>query len=234
MKKKKQHTCTLNTRIRSGVLRYFDSIISHTYRVRVPCDVLKMILYFLSEKVLHPCITADHRYMSIIILKIFIIQLIPDMFMQNAVKEIMSTKLETIDVTRNAQEAAKKMNDRRISSVLVVDEENKSEEPIGIVTERDLVIRVCAAGTSSKDVGIREIMSSPIVTVEPNATVETAADLMLSNKVRHLLVIDEQTGKPVGIVAPSDLNKYLRGNIDMDEVNARILEAIKAEELTEP
>jgi CBS domain-containing protein len=224
----------LNTRIRSGVLRYFDSIISHTYRVRVPCDVLKMILYFLSEKVSHPCTTADHRYMSIIILKIFIIQLIPDMFMQNAVKEIMSTKLETIDVTRNAQEAAKKMNDRRISSVLVVDEENKSEEPIGIVTERDLVIRVCAAGTSSKDVGIREIMSSPIVTVEPNATVETAADLMLSNKVRHLLVIDEQTGKPVGIVAPSDLNKYLRGNIDMDEVNARILEAIKAEELTEP
>lgn len=167
-----------------------------------------------------------------IILNIFIIQLIPVMFMQNAVKEIMSTKLETIDVTKNAQEAAKKMNDKRISSVLVVDGDNKSEEPIGIVTERDLVIRVCAAGTSSKDVGIREVMSSPVVTVEPHATVETAADLMLSNKVRHLLVIDEQTRKPVGIIAPSDLNKYLRANIDMDEINARILEAIKAEELT--
>jgi len=154
--------------------------------------------------------------------------------MQNAIKEIMSTKLETIDVTENAQEAAKKMNDKRISSVLVVDGDKQSGEPIGIVTERDLVIRVCAAGTNSKDVGIREIMSSPIVTIEPDATVETAAELMLSNKVRHLLVIDEQTRKPVGIIAPSDLNKYLRGNIDMDEVNARILEAIKAEELTEP
>jgi CBS domain-containing protein len=156
------------------------------------------------------------------------------MFMQNALKEIMSTKLETIDITKNAQEAAKKMNEKRISSVLVVDGNNKREEPLGIVTERDLVIRVCAAGTNSKDVGIREIMSSPVVTVEPNATVETAADLMLSNKVRHLLVIDEQTRKPLGIIAPSDLNKYLRANIDMDEVNARILEAIKAEELTEP
>ena len=154
--------------------------------------------------------------------------------MQNAIKEIMSTKLETIDVTKNAQEAAKKMNDKRISSLLVVEADSKSEEPIGIVTERDLVIRVCAAGTNSKDVGIREIMSSPIVTVEPDATVETAAELMLSNKVRHLLVIDEQTRKPVGIIAPSDLNKYLRGNIDMDEVNARILEAIKVEEMTEP
>ena len=154
--------------------------------------------------------------------------------MQNAIKEIMSTKLETIDVTKNAQEAAKKMNDKRISSLLVVEANSKSEEPIGIVTERDLVIRVCAAGTNSKDVGIREIMSSPIVTVEPDATVETAAELMLSNKVRHLLVIDEQTRKPIGIIAPSDLNKYLRGNIDMDEVNARILEAIKVEEMTEP
>jgi CBS domain-containing protein len=154
--------------------------------------------------------------------------------MQNAIKEIMSTKLETIDITENAQEAAKKMNDKRISSVLVVDGDKQTGEPIGIVTERDLVIRVCAAGTNSKDVGIREIMSSPIVTVEPDAMVETAAELMLSNKVRHLLVIDEQTRKPVGIIAPSDLNKYLRGNIDMDEVNARILEAIKAEELTEP
>jgi CBS domain-containing protein len=154
--------------------------------------------------------------------------------MQNAIKEIMSTKLETIDLAKNAQEAAKKMNDKRISSLLVVDMNSKSEEPMGIVTERDLVIRVCAAGTNSKDVGIREIMSSPIVTVEPDATVETAAELMLSNKVRHLLVIDEQTKKPVGIIAPSDLNKYLRGNIDMDEVNARIIEAIKAEELTEP
>jgi CBS domain-containing protein len=154
--------------------------------------------------------------------------------MQNALKEIMSTRLETIDITKNAQEAAKKMNEKRISSVLVVDGDNKREEPLGIVTERDLVIRVCAAGTNSKDVGIREIMSSPVVTVEPNATVETAADLMLSNKVRHLLVIDEQTRKPLGIIAPSDLNKYLRANIDMDEVNSRILEAIKAEELTEP
>jgi CBS domain-containing protein len=168
------------------------------------------------------------------ILNIFIIELILDTFMQNAVKEIMSTHLETIDVTENAQEAAKKMNHKQISSVLVIDRDEKRGEPIGIVTERDLVTRVCAAGRSSKELGIREIMSSPIATIEAEATVETAADLMLSNKVRHLLVVEEQTGKSVGIIAPSDLNKYLRAKIDIDEVNARILEAIKAEELTEP
>jgi CBS domain-containing protein len=154
--------------------------------------------------------------------------------MQNAVKEIMSRHLETIDITENAQAAAKKMTDKGISSLLVIDESKNVKEPAGIVTERDLVNRVCAVGANSKEVSIREIMSSPIATIEKQATVETAADLMLSNKVRHLLVIDEeQDGRPIGIIAPSDLNKYLRANIDMDEVNARILKALQLEEMKE-
>jgi CBS domain-containing protein len=155
--------------------------------------------------------------------------------MHNAISEIMTTNMEFIDVTENAQKAAKKMKEKRISSLLVVDNTKKNkkeeeEEPVGIVTERDLINRVCAEGISGTEVSVREIMSSPIATVEGQATIETAADLMLSNKVRHLLVIDEQTGKPMGIIAPSDLNRYLRANTDMDEVNARILKTIQAEE----
>jgi CBS domain-containing protein len=155
--------------------------------------------------------------------------------MHNAISEIMTTNIEFIDMTENAQKAAKKMKEKRISSLLVVDNTKKNkkeeeEEPVGIVTERDLVNRVCAEGISGREVSVREIMSSPIATVEGQATIETAADLMLSNKVRHLLVIDEQTGKPMGIIAPSDLNRYLRANTDMDEVNARILKTIQAEE----
>jgi CBS domain-containing protein len=155
--------------------------------------------------------------------------------MHNAISEIMTTNIEFIDMTENAQKAAKKMKEKHISSLLVVDNTKKNkkeeeEEPVGIVTERDLVNRVCAEGISGREVSVREIMSSPIATVEGQATIETAADLMLSNKVRHLLVIDEQTGKPMGIIAPSDLNRYLRANTDMDEVNARILKTIQAEE----
>ena len=155
--------------------------------------------------------------------------------MHNAISEIMTTNMEFIDMTENAQKAAKKMKEKRISSLLVVDNTKKNkkeeeEEPVGIVTERDLINRVCAEGISGREVSVREIMSYPIATVEGQATIETAADLMLSNKVRHLLVIDEQTGKPMGIIAPSDLNRYLRANTDMDEVNARILKTIQAEE----
>ncbi|WP_337863567.1 CBS domain-containing protein [Nitrososphaera sp.] len=138
----------------------------------------------------------------------------------------MSTKVETIDLLETAYEAAKKMQDKRISSVIVVDKKNQVEvEPLGIITERDLVHRVCAQGISSKEKRANEIMSFPIATIDPRATVETAADLMLANKVRHLIVMNADR-KMVGILAPSDLNKYLRSNMDMDEVKARILQGL--------
>ena len=153
--------------------------------------------------------------------------------MENTVKSIMSTKIETVDILETAQDAAKKMSNKRVSSLVVVDKKNK-EEPLGIVTERDLVHRVCAPGISSKDVSVRQMMSSPIATIDPDSSVEVAADIMLSNKVRHLLVLNEER-KPVGMLAPSDLNKYLRANINLNEVKTRILEGlIEEEEMGEP
>jgi len=154
--------------------------------------------------------------------------------MENAVEAIMSRKVETIEISESAQAAARIMRDKKISSLVVVDKRKKRYEPLGIVTERDLVYRICAQGTSSKDVRVQEIMSSPIATIDPRSTVEGAADLMLSNKVRHLLVVNVD-GRPAGVVAPTDLNKYLRANIDMDEVKARILKAVlDGEEMGEP
>ncbi|NOJ26878.1 MAG: hypothetical protein DA330_02560 [Nitrososphaera sp.] len=148
--------------------------------------------------------------------------------MENAVKSIMSAKIETVDILDTAYTAAKKMRDKKISSLVVVDKKNKTE-PLGIITERDLVHRVCAKGVSSKDVAVQQIMSTPIATIDPNSTVEVAADLMLNNKVRHLLVVDEDR-RPIGILAPSDLNKYLRANINLDRVRTRILEGLIEEE----
>jgi signal-transduction protein with cAMP-binding, CBS, and nucleotidyltransferase domain len=149
--------------------------------------------------------------------------------MENAVEAIMSRKVETIGMSESAQAAARKMRDKKISSLVVVDSSREGAGSMGIVTERDLVYRICAEGASGREATVREIMSSPVATIDPRSTVEGAADLMLSNNVRHLLVVD--AGRtPVGLVAPTDLNKYLRANIDMDEVNARILKAVMDEE----
>lgn len=138
------------------------------------------------------------------------------------VSQVMRTKLETVNQSSTAQEAAKRMRDKKVSSLVVID---KEEAPIGIVTERDLVRRVCSKDISSNKIIIHHIMSSPIVTIDVNASIEEAAEKMIQKKVRHLLIVDKN--RLNGIITPSDFTTYLRENLNMDDVNARILQSLK-------
>ena len=145
--------------------------------------------------------------------------------MTQSVDKIMTEKLETIIITGSAQDAAKKMRDKDVSSLVVTDNNNK---PVGIITERDLVRKVCVKDVNSSDVLIKDILSYPLVTIDSKLTIEGAADTMVNNKVRHLLVIDDNNiNRPIGVITATDFASYLKENIDMDEVNARILESLK-------
>jgi CBS domain-containing protein len=140
----------------------------------------------------------------------------------------MTNKLETIEASSSVQEAAKKMRDKSISSLVVVDSSNKS---IGIITERDLVRKVCASDSSSKNTRVQDFLSDALVTADAISEVEVAADIMIQNKVRHLLVVEGgDISKPLGIITPTDFVGYLRENLNMDHVNAKILESLKEEE----
>jgi signal-transduction protein with cAMP-binding, CBS, and nucleotidyltransferase domain len=142
--------------------------------------------------------------------------------------ELMTNKLETIEASSSVQEAAKKMRDKSISSLVVVDSSNKS---IGIITERDLVRKVCASDSSSKNTRVQDILSDALVTADAISEVGVAADIMIQNKVRHLLVVEGgDITKPLGIITPTDFVGYLRENLNMDHVNAKILESLKEEE----
>jgi len=151
---------------------------------------------------------------------------------------LMTERLKTIESSSTAQEASKKMRDNNISSLVVVDNK-KNNKPIGIVTERDLVRKVCVNDANSSKMLIKNIMSSPLVTIDSRSSVEVAADIMTQNKVRHLLVVEENTDttnsdnddynitRPLGIITPSDFVGYLKENLNIDEVNAKILESLK-------
>jgi signal-transduction protein with cAMP-binding, CBS, and nucleotidyltransferase domain len=76
-----------------------------------------------------------------------------------SIGSVMTKKLETIEMSNSAQEAAKEMRDKNVSSLLVIDNNNNSK-PIGIVTERDLVRKVCVTDASSKHTMIQGITSS--------------------------------------------------------------------------
>ena len=142
------------------------------------------------------------------------------------VGQLMTKKLETINPSNTAQEAAKKMRDKKVSSLVVTD---SGDEPIGIVTERDLVRQVCTKDVSSNAVIVHHIMSSPIATIDANSSIEVAADIMNQNKVRHLLVMEEEN-KVIGIITSSDFISYLNEKLNLDDVNARILQSLKEED----
>jgi CBS domain-containing protein len=141
------------------------------------------------------------------------------------VGQLMTERLETISPSDTAQEAAKKMRDKKVSSLVVTDVEDK---PIGIVTERDLVRQVCTKVINSNEVIVHHIMSSPLATIDANSSVEVAADIMIQNKVRHLLVVNEN--KVLGIITPSDFTGYLKKKLNLDDVNARILQSLREDE----
>jgi CBS domain-containing protein len=119
------------------------------------------------------------------------------------ISDMMTKKLESIEGTASVQETAKKMKDTNVSSLLIVDNEGK---PLGLVTERDLARKVCINDVYTSKIMNKEIMSSPIITIDSKSSASEAVDLMLRNNIRHLIVVDEShTNKPVGMITPLDL-----------------------------
>ena len=142
--------------------------------------------------------------------------------------ELMTEKLERISTISSAQEASKKMRDKNVSSLIVIEPNNN--KPMGVVTERDLVRKACVRDIGTGNIPIKDIMSAlPLVTVDSRSTVEVAANTMIQNKVRHLLVInDNDINKIAGIITPTDFVGYLKENLNVDnELNAKLLEFLR-------
>jgi len=117
--------------------------------------------------------------------------------------DMMTKELETIEEASSVLDAAKRMRDTNVSSLVVVDKEGK---PRGIVTERDIVRKACVNDVSTSKVTNKEIMSPRLITIDPDSSASTAVDIMLRNNIRHLLVIDkDKTEKPIGMITPFDL-----------------------------
>jgi len=143
--------------------------------------------------------------------------------MQPTIAEIMSKTIETIEESASVQQAAIKMKDRNVSSLIVVDSLGNSK---GLVTERDMVRKVCINDVYTRKVIIQEIMSLPLITITPNDSPSTAIDMMLQHNIRHLIVVDNTTeiNKPMGIVTPRDLTRY--PEFTRDDANKDDLEKI--------
>ncbi|HEX4929987.1 MAG TPA: CBS domain-containing protein [Gaiellaceae bacterium] len=119
--------------------------------------------------------------------------------MHQNIREAMTPSPTTIEPGTTVQEAARTMKSEDVGSLPIVEDGRLA----GVVTDRDLAIRVLAEGKSA-DTPVGEIASKDIVTIDPEQSLEEAARLMAEHQVRRLPVMEED-GKLVGILAQADL-----------------------------
>jgi CBS domain-containing protein len=98
-------------------------------------------------------------------------------------------------------EAIRLMADRHVGALVVM----KGEELVGIVSERDYARKVILLGRASDETPVWEIMSSPVITVAPNQTLDDCMRLVTAKRIRHLPVVEG--GKVVGMISIGDLVK---------------------------
>jgi len=133
------------------------------------------------------------------------------------VKDVMTSPVVSIEETASAHKVAGLMLDNKVGCVIVVDNTGNA---IGIVTERDLVVRVIAKNISPSSVKAKDFMTCPLVTVEPDAPVTDAARMMSKKDIRRLGVIYK--GKLVGIVSSKDILGVMPELLEIMQERTRI------------
>lgn len=116
-----------------------------------------------------------------------------------SIKDLMTTNPTTCPTSATVVEVARVMKQEDVGSVPVVE----GDQLVGMVTDRDIVIRVIADGRDVESTSVSDVVSSDVVTVDPDTSIDQALDLMSENQVRRLPVVEG--GQLVGIVAVADV-----------------------------
>lgn len=143
----------------------------------------------------------------------------------SAVSELMSKK-NVVSIQSNSEitalDISKLMVKNKVGSVLVLDSANL---PIGIITERDIIKKVCVTNTLPNEMKADKIMSSPVITIMSYDSIETAAQKMTNYKIKRLPVLEENQ-QIASILSLTDITKHL-SKILVDDYNRfRFLKSI--------
>jgi CBS domain-containing protein len=116
------------------------------------------------------------------------------------VGEICSRDVDLVDLDETARDAARRMLERQVGTLLALE----GGRPVGIVTDRDVALRVVAADRAAAATPVREIVSRPVRSVVESASLEDAIAAFRAGACRRLAVVDA-AGALVGIVALDDV-----------------------------
>jgi CBS domain-containing protein len=115
------------------------------------------------------------------------------------VREIMTRDVITVDLQTSCVDAARKMLEHGIGGIIVTDR----EQPVGIITERDLVRKVISRDRRPSSIAVKDVMTTPLITIPSTDSVNNAMRKMFKLRIRRLPVVDEN--RLVGIVTDTDL-----------------------------
>ena len=120
--------------------------------------------------------------------------------MAKTVREVMTSKLCSIDTDKSVVYAAKMMRDEDVGLAPIVE----GDRLVGVLTDRDIAVRVVAEGRDPEQVKVTEVASRDLVTLDPQQDLDEALRLMAQHQVRRLPVVEED-GRLVGVVAQADV-----------------------------
>ena len=123
--------------------------------------------------------------------------------MAKTIRDLMTSNPSTIEPDETVADAAKLIRDEDAGLIPIVE----GKKLAGTITDRDIAIRVVAEGKDQQSTTVRDVMTSRLVTVDPDQDLDEALRLMAKHQVRRLPVVEED-GKLVGIVAQADIAKH--------------------------
>ena len=122
--------------------------------------------------------------------------------MAKTVRESMTSNPCSIDTDKSVAYAAKMMRDEDVGIAPIVE----GERLVGVLTDRDIAVRVVAEGRDPEQTKVTEVASRDVVTLDPQQDLDEALRLMARHQVRRLPVVEED-GRLVGVVAQADVAK---------------------------
>ena len=119
-------------------------------------------------------------------------------------RDVAKSPVIGVEATLSVEEAVKKMVENNIGSVLVYER----GKPVGIMTERDVLKKLVARGIKPSEARVRDMMSSPLITVKPDTTLAEVIDLMSKKKIRRVVVVENEN--VIGILTQRDIIEISR------------------------
>ena len=116
------------------------------------------------------------------------------------VKDVMTANPACCSAETNLQEVAKLMVDNDCGLIPIT----QNDKPVGVITDRDIVIRTVAKGQNPLDLTAADCMSKPCVTVTPDTPIEECGNILETKKIRRVVAVDA-AGRCAGIVALADI-----------------------------